>query len=95
MSDFISTVTITLKEYDQLRRDAAPVQLRRQMGLSCMTEAYHEYFKFADRPNGALQAERERLGRYLRYMIRCFDLGATPAPYGAYEVWMRPGEHNE
>ncbi len=49
MSDFIPTVTITVAEYDKLRRDAAPVQTRRRDAVAFLVDAYNEYMKMSER----------------------------------------------
>ena len=42
MSGFIPTVTITVAEYDKLRRDAAPVQTRRRDAVAFLVDAYND-----------------------------------------------------
>jgi len=90
-TDFIRTVTITLSEYEQLRRDAAPVQTRQRLSTDCLIDAYNEYVKLMSREYGKKDAER-RLGEYLRYMQRCVLKAAIPVPFGDWEVWTKPGE---
>lgn len=89
MSDFTRTVTITLAEYDQLRRDAAPVQDLVKISVACLTDAYVEYAKMADSHYGA-KAAQERLGKYLRYVQRCAQRRAIPVVFGDWEEWMKP-----
>ncbi len=91
MSDFIPTVTITVKEYDQLRRDAAPVQNLEKLSTACLVDAFVEYAKMADCRPGAKAAE-QRLGAYLRYMQRCIACRSLPALFGDWEEWMKPGD---
>jgi hypothetical protein len=92
MSDFIPTVTITLAEYDKLRRDAAPVQNRVRMTHSCLIDAYNEYERACGmQPIGAINA-RKRLGNYLRYVQRCVLRACDPVPFGDWETWTKPGD---
>ena len=93
MTDFVRTVTITLAEYDQLRRDAAPVQSRVRALRECLTDAFIEYVKLHDRAygsSGAADAKR-RLGGYIQYVQRA-PLDVSPVPFGDWEIWTKPGE---
>jgi hypothetical protein len=93
MSDFIPTVTITVKEYDKLRRDAAPVQNRARDSVACLMDAYNEYVKMSDMAcYGPAKTAQERLGKYLIYVQRCVLRADTPVEFGNWEVWTKPGE---
>lgn len=90
MTDFTPTVTITLKEYDQLRRDAAPVQCREELSRVMLMDAYNEFIRACDRfgAPAAKEAER-RLGLYLRYIQRCALNATAPVAFGDWEVWTK------
>ena len=94
MSDFIPTVTITLAEYDQLRRDAAPVQNRVRMKTQCLIDAYNEYTRAcsASRLHDAMGNAQERLGKYMLYVQRCVMSDVNPVPFGNWQAGMKPGD---
>jgi hypothetical protein len=94
MSDFIPTVTITVAEYDKLRRDAAPVRTRRRDAVAFLVDAYNEYMKMGERCHyspGPAKTAQERLGKYLLYVQRCFLRDCTPVEFGDWEEWTKPG----
>jgi len=92
VNNFTRTVTITLAEYDQLRKDAAPVQNRIRDSQSCLADAFNEYINAIRFASACIDQDRaeacatKRLSLYIRHVQRCILLNDQPLTFEDYKA---------
>jgi len=80
---FVPTVTISLDEYQQLKRDATPVRIHLEDARSVIIDAL---CRFGGYPAGQEPGNTvHRMQQYWTYVTRCLLRGETPK---AMEDWV-------